>query len=247
MDYLYDGTFEGLLTCIYHSYYENHAQGIYHQDNYQFSMLNDSKIINTDTELSAKVYEAINNKISPLALKQVYHVYLSNHPRKEDLILKYLQIGFRLGKIISGYHTHPDVLPVHSVSRKVSMETHRFYGLTRFRDTGRFLYASLEPDHNILVFLADHFADRLARENFVLHDKRRNIAAVYDKKEWYLTDFMFPFDFSTNETESFYQDLWTRYFSHISIESRINLRLQNQFVPKRYRKHIIEFTKPLLP
>ena len=27
-DYLYDGTFEGILTCIYHHYYTDKATGI---------------------------------------------------------------------------------------------------------------------------------------------------------------------------------------------------------------------------
>jgi len=246
MDYLYDNTFDGLLTCIYYSYYEDTAKGIYPQDNYQCSLVNPSRIIITDPILSSRVYAAIAQKISSTALKQVYYVFLSNHPCKENLILKYLQLGFKFGRKIESFHTHPDVLPVHQTARKVSFEAHRFFGLLRFAETGDFLYASLTPDHNILILLADHFADRLAMENFIIHDQKRATAVIYNKKEWYLTDFTKPDMLSITEAESFYQHLWLKYFTHIAIESRKNKRLQNQFVPQRYRNNLVEFTNSLL-
>ena len=158
-----------------------------------------------------------------------------------------MQLGFNLGQKINNYHTHPDVLPIHSTTRKVSLEAHRFFGLTRFCEAGNFLYASFEPDHNILIFLTEHFADRLANENFILHDKKRDIAAIYDRKEWYLSDFNAPAYLTVSDTDFFYEELWTKYFEHVGIESIKNSRLQNQFVPQRYRKNIIEFTKPLVP
>ena len=33
IDYLYDGTFEGLLTCIYENYYTEKASGIFQVTN----------------------------------------------------------------------------------------------------------------------------------------------------------------------------------------------------------------------
>ncbi len=246
MDYLYDSTFDGLLTCIYYSYYEDKAKGIYPQDYYQCSLVNSSRIIVTDPILSSRVYEAIAKKISSQALKQAYYVFLSNHPRKENIILKYLQLGFKLGRKIDNLHTHLDVLPVYQTARKVSFEVHRFYGLLRFAESNNFLYASLKPDHNILIILAEHFVDRLAQNNFIIHDQKRNIAIIHDKQEWYLTDFNAPENISISEEENFYQELWIRYFTHISIESRTNKRLQNQFVPHRYRNHLVEFKKSFL-
>lgn len=246
MDYLYDRTFDGLLTCIYHSYYEDKAEGIYPQDYYQYSLVNPSRAIVTNHTHSSRVYEAIAQKISSQALKQAYYVFLSNHPNKENLILKYLQLGFKIGSKVESYHTHPDVLPVYQTARKVSFEAHRFYGLLRFAESKDFLYASFKPDHNILIILAEHFVDRLARENFIIHDQKRNCALVYDKQEWYLTDFKASDNISLSQTEAFYQELWTRYFTHIGIESRRNKRLQSQFVPQRYRNNLIEFKNSLL-
>lgn len=241
MDYLYDGSFDGLLSAVYHSYYQEKAEGIFPLAYYQPNLVTSSQVVVTEPALAAKVYDAAEQKISSEALRQIYYVYLSNFPQKENLILKYLQLGFKLGAQVDSYHTHPDVLPVQEAAKKVSFEAHRFFGLLRFVETGKYLYAVLEPDHDILILLASHFADRLKKENFIIHDKKRKHAVIYNQKEWYLSDFSGDPEISVSETEAFYQELWTRYFTHIGIESRKNKRLQAQFVPERYRKNLVEF------
>ena len=46
MVYLYDGTFEGLLTSVYYSYYTKpHAQKIYNINDYEPNFLDETKII----------------------------------------------------------------------------------------------------------------------------------------------------------------------------------------------------------
>lgn len=245
MDYLYDGSFDGLLSAIYMHYYQEKATGIYPIENYQYNLITSSVIVETNQTNAYKVYEAIENKISATALRHTYHVFLSNHPQKENLILKYLQFGFRIGSVIDSYHTHPDVLSFLETCKKVSFEAHRFYGILRFVEANNYLYAAFEPDHNILILLAEHFSDRLAQENFIIHDKKRHLAVVYNRKEWYLTDFPKEFRILYSDNERFYQALWSKYFTHIGIEGRRNKRLQAQFVPHRYRKNMVEFKKIL--
>lgn len=243
MDYLYDGSFDGLLTSIYYSYYEQRAQGIYPEVSYQFNMFTPSTVIQSDPVLAARVYDAIDRKISVYSLMQIYYVYLSNNSAKENLILKYLQLGFQLGPKIDSIHSHPEVLPIRQTAKKVSFEAERFLGLLRFTDTRNYLYAVLEPDHNILILLADHFADRLAGERFIIHDKKRSLAIICNKKDWYLSDFSKEAAIPDSETEQFYQELWAKYFTGISIENRKNKKLQSHFVPQRYRHNLVEFRK----
>lgn len=243
MDYLYDGSFDGLLTCIYRSYYQQPASGIYAAQEYQFSLINPSCEVPTDCRLATRVYDAIEQKISADSLQRVYYCFLANAKHKENLILNYLQTGFRLGPAIDHYHTHPAVHPVLSWARKVSFEVHRFHGLLRFADTGSFLYATIEPDHNILALLADHFTDRMAGENFIIHDRKRNYALIYNTKEWSLTPFELNQALPASDLEILYQELWTKYFLHIAIETRTNKKLQAQFVPSRYRHNLVEFRR----
>jgi len=252
MEYLYDGSFDGLLTCIHHHYYREAADGIYQLQYYHPTLMVNSMAVMTDLLLAKRVYRAIEKKISPEALENIYHVYLSSSSDKENLILNYLRLGFKIGSQVDLHLTHPHVYPIHKLDRKVSLEVHRLLGLLRFKDTGRFLYAVMSPDHHILVLIADHFADRLAGERWIIHDQKRKLAIVYDgqydnnqksalQHKWYLTDFAGQVDDSITREEEHWQQLWQLYFEQISIQSRYNPRLQSQFVPRRYRRHLVEF------
>lgn len=254
MDYLYDGSFDGFLTCIYHNYYQEKADGIYYRELYQPSLVNKNCVVTTNAELAARVYKAIEKKLSSRSLRYIYYVFLSSAPDKENIILNYLRLGFRMGAKIDAYHTHPDVRPFHIIARKVFREAHRFLGLLRFIDNGKFLHAKLAPDHNILPLLADHFAERLKNERWIIEDNRRNLAVIYDGervsrqnaqgRQWYLICLVHELEYNLPEEDP-YQELWKLYFNKISIESRKNPRLQTQFVPKRYRSNLVEFD-PLL-
>lgn len=241
MDYLYDETFEGLLTCLYANYYDEVASGIYSQFVYQENFLRPNKKIITDEEKAEKVAAGIRKKISSEAFEHIYNVFLSNDPAKENKILKYVIYGFKVGKKIDAYHTHEVVLPVHKLSKQVSYETHRFTGLLRFMEVGTVLYAAFEPDHYILPKLADHFIERFKNENLLIHDTKRNLALAYNKKEWNIWEYTLSNEIPLSENERHFQALWQGYFDHIGIETRKNEGLQQQFVPLKYRKHLTEF------
>lgn len=254
MDYLYDGSFDGFLTCVYFNYYRETADGIYPREFYQPSLINNYCVVETNAEYAGRVYKAIEEKLSGSSLYNVYYTFLTAHPEKENIILKYLRLGFRMGSTIDSYHTHPDVLPLHKLSRKVTAEVHRFLGLLRFSDYGGFLHARLAPDHNILPLLADHFAERLKHERWIIEDQKRNLAVIYDghtirkgnkQRQWYIIALENELQCHMSDEDP-YKELWKLYFKRISIESRRNTRLQTQFVPLRYRKNITEF-EPLSP
>ena len=125
MDYLYDGTFEGLLTCIYCHYKEAAASGIYLASNYQQTIINNYKVINTDIKKAQIVSNAIK-KISGEAYIEVYYCYLSNACNKENIILDFLIFAFKYGKKTMNFYTHEKVLPLKEISLKVTKEVDKF-------------------------------------------------------------------------------------------------------------------------
>jgi homoserine dehydrogenase len=78
VDYLYDGSFDGLLTCIYHNYYQEAAEGIYPQEYYHLSLINKNNMVTSNPDHAARVYKAIEEKISDASLSLVYHAFLSS-------------------------------------------------------------------------------------------------------------------------------------------------------------------------
>ncbi|MDA3847851.1 MAG: TIGR03915 family putative DNA repair protein [Vallitaleaceae bacterium] len=241
MIYTYDGTFDGLLTCIHQHYYLEHASEIMEEIHYQPTLFEEVKFVETDLIKAKRVYDAIMKQFSEETYWDIYRTYLSNNRMKDTYILRYLIMAFKMGQKIELLHAHHDTLPVRRISRAVGFEKHRFLGLLRFAEIDHVLYAAFEPDHNILILLGEHFADRLANERFVIHDMKRVHAIFCDHWPWIISDFKMEQPITYSDNELAFQALWKGYFEAIAIESRQNLKLQQSFVPLKYRKHLTEF------
>ncbi len=213
MDYLYDGTFEGLLTCIHHHYKKEHADGIYDVRSYQQSILNCCNIVETDAHMAGIVAEA----------------------------MEFLIFAFRYGKNTMNFYTHDKVLPLNTMVLKVKKEVHSFLGILRFSDIGGVLYSKLSPDNDILILLIEHFADRYKYEKFIIYDEKRMKAAVYADNLWEIKENIRIENMEYSIQEKTIHELWKQYFTDLAIKERINTDLQFKFVPARYRKNMTEF------
>ena len=240
MIFLYDGTFEGFLTCIYDHYYVKKASAIYNKNNFQSSLIDESVIINSNPTKWQKVLTALKQKLTTESLNHINSAFLSYDSNKDTYLLNYITYGFKIGVNLDNDHTNNFVLPVHKLSKTVSFEAHRFLGILRFNDISGTLYSTIEPDNNILILIADHFADRLNNEKFIIHDKKRGKAILYYQNEWVISNFK-DIPIFEDEHDQYFQKLWKGYFKQIGIEGRKNLKLQQNFVPLKYRKNIIEF------
>lgn len=241
MDYLYDGTFEGLMTCVYYHYKNKGAAGIYDASSYQQSILSRCEIIKTDIEKAKAVMDAINKKISREAYINVYYCYLSGAKNKENIILEFLIFAFKYGRNTMNYYTHEKVMPINETFLKVSKEVHKFLGILRFSDIGGILYSKFSPDNDILILMIDHFADRYKFEKFIIYDDKRNKAGVYADNKWEIKENIMIESVEYSQNEKMIQRLWKQYFTDLAIKERTNINLQLQFVPARYRKNMAEF------
>ncbi|MDR2156627.1 MAG: TIGR03915 family putative DNA repair protein, partial [Clostridiales Family XIII bacterium] len=102
------------------------------------------------------------------------------------------------------------------------------------------LYAPIEPDNDVVEFLAPHFCDRFKNDPFIIHDKKRGKALVAFGKIRYVADFADESLLRDTEEEKAYRKLWRRYFDAIAIKERTNPKCQRNFMPVRYWKHITE-------
>ena len=240
--YIYDGSFDGILTAIYEVYYGREIpDNIVPQDSMEENFLVQKAFITTDGEKARKVYGAIENKISEEALRRVFYAYLSEIEDHGMIILKYLQLGFKIGSQVDLNLSDDIVLMMDNIYNKVAREKHRMLGLIRFKELENgILYSSIEPDYNVIGLLAPHFASRMANENWAIHDVKRGIAIFYNKQEWIIKDIELKDSLILKEEEEEYQELWKAYFKSIAIQSRINPRLQKRNMPMRYWKHLVE-------
>jgi probable DNA metabolism protein len=250
MDYLYDGSFDGFLCCVFLHYYGEKAGAVHPAEGYQGDALTPCRAVETDEDRADRVCRAIESKISAHDAKRVYLVFRSSAPGKETKLLRYIRLGFKEGAKVGLMYGNPIVFDVLRAERQVVSEVHRMCGLMRFSEVGprhgaegapTVLYAPMEPDHDIVEFLAEHFCDRYKNDPFIIHDKRRKKALFSAAGEWYITDFEDEGLLAETRGELRYRRLWRDYFDAVAIRERANPECQKRFLPMRYRRNMTEF------
>jgi probable DNA metabolism protein len=127
------------------------------------------------------------------------------------------------------------------INRRLEFEVHRLLGFVRFRQVeGGIFYSAISPDNNVLELIAPHFAERLADQMWIIHDVKRELAALYNMKNWMISEFSVCDVPRDTREERQYAGLWKEFFNTLAIQSRHNPRLQRQFMPRRYWDHLTE-------
>lgn len=243
---LHDGSIEGLLTAIYDSYYSKpRGEKIYFENDYEISLLDHVFVVKTEKEKSDKVAKAIVQKISEYSFLQIITCFLSEKKESSNIIFEYVKLGFKIGKDVEMNLADDRVNNFKTITRQVDKESHLFLGILRFQElNNNILYSVIEPDNNILAFLADHFAQRNPSDSWVIHDVKREIAAIYNKEKFFINSMSKEMSVNAlenySEKELFFQECWKVYHKTIAIESRENRKVQKNFLPRRYWKNLIE-------
>lgn len=240
--FLYDGTFEGLLATLYLGLREDSQDlRIEGEDLYQPALFDEAVFHPTDQALADRLFALVRQEMSPLTLRHVYRLYLSERADAGTLLLPFLRLGFHIGPGINGLMTHPQVHPVLAMSQQVSRESHRLLGLLRFQELkGGLLYARYEPDFHQTPLIAPHFSQRMSSHPWIIHDLRREVAACWDTRQWVLRDLPAGETPEISSNETALQEMWQAYFQHIAIRQRTNPTVQRSFMPKKYWKHLVE-------
>lgn len=240
--FIYDGTFEGMLTCVYEGYYHPiKPEGIYSTYTYQEDLLHETHFIVTDPEKAFKVSRAIVEQLSETFFHKIVNAFFSEHYTIANDIYRLLRYGFKAGSEVIMDMSHPLVFPVVKQANAVARETHLFVGLVRFVELkGGVYYCQFAPTYNQVPLLAEHFSERMHSQVWVIHDTARNIAVFYDTHDWYINEFYGLDAYALSDDELLYQSLWKTFHKRIAIEARKNPRLQRSFMPKKYWKYLIE-------
>jgi len=242
---LYDGSFQGFLTIIFNVYNEKRIPDLIFRQ-YNPSIFNIIDTIKTDYKKAAIVSEFIIKKLNKSVFKNIYLAYLSEIENIEVDIIKYFNLSLKT-KGDAKLHIEKDyIIRIKNAISRVINEKHKFLGLLRFRKLANgALYAPFEPDHNIITLLSKHFIDRYPNEKWIIHDIKRNLILLYDKKVELARINEFDNQFYLKEEnlsyeEIAFQNLWKTYFNNVNISERKNIKLQKQFMPIRYWKYLIE-------
>jgi len=238
---LYDGSFEGLLCCVYESYYQKELPSmVFHYGEAQATLF-PVKEIETDTTAAKKVEDSIGRKISKEALRLVRMCYLSQMEDRELIILRFLRMGYKIGSPVTNMLADDTVRSITQSAKNVQGESHFFKMFLRFSEYNGALVATIEPKNFVLPLVAAHFCDRFPSEQFLIYDKSHKCAFVYQNGEKNLTALEDLELSEVGEEEAKYRALWKRFYDTIAIKGRINPKLRMSHMPKRYWAHLTEF------
>jgi probable DNA metabolism protein len=240
-EYIYDNTFEGLLTAIFYAYSCKEDCIITKSRDYIASFLNEVSNISTEYDKFDRVYKSIVEKLNSEVLTNVYYLYLCDIPDSSSTSLKYLKLCYKYGANINLAKNNDIIILVDKYTTKVTHEAHRFTGFIRFKEVAPLsFYASIEPDHNILPLILNHFTRRFSDQNFIIHDLKRELAIIYNKESFIITDLKREDSKVLTSPDGEFEALWKTFYNSVNIKERENPRLRNQYMPKRYWSHLTE-------
>lgn len=239
---LVEKSLAGLLTAIYHNYhtYENIASITSHIDS--VTLIDEIIYVDTNTSLARRVREGIIAKGGYSFYKDIADAYLSYNINKENIIFNYIKLFIKHGIKVNDMLSLKEVIDFNDILRKVRLETHRMHGFIRFQlmDNGVY-YSFFKPDNDIIELVMPHFKARYNNQLFILHDISRNKMLYYDKNTVHKIVCPESITINLSEEELLFSELWKQYFNNVTIEERINPKLQKQYAPHRYRFFMNEF------
>jgi probable DNA metabolism protein len=253
--YIYDGSFDGLLTAIFDVYDRKEQQPrLVQQERFLPDAFSQSFTVYTDEAKAARVWKGLKSRLSAQAISDIYSCYLSELPGFEDIILDFVQHVFASKVNIEQNFIVDSVLQISQIGRKLFRERHRHEAFVRFQKTADGLfYASIEPDFNVIPLIVPHFERRYADQEWIIYDLKRRYGAHYNKYQVQEVRFDFKEGISGvateavyDEQEALYQVLWKDYFKSVNIPARRNMKLHRRHMPQRYWKYLIE-KQPHLP
>ena len=246
---------EGIFTAIYEAYALRIPHtGIFLQlkEEENMRLFSVYKKVMPDPVKAQKVMNTLKRRFSSKDNYDLWMALSAADNRKAQAVYRTVVWGLS-GKIKGSILAHmadDNVRLVVELSRRAGNEANRMLEFLRFSELENgLLYAVIGPKDSVLPVVTEHFADRLPMENFLIYDEIHHIYAVHPAgKQWFLMGDCGNSDGEVREIrysaeEDYYQELFRGFCHSISIDSRKNLKLQQNMLPLRFRPYMVEFYK----
>lgn len=238
--YCYDGSFDGLLCCVFESY-DKREIPLDIVTGQAGPQLFAARTIPTDSAKSRRVLASIPAKLGAAALTFVRHAFLTSLPGKELYILRFLRLGYRHGPAVMNMLTDDVVDTLFKAVTHLNKESHLLKGFLRFSVFDGVLVGEIAPKNWVLPLLTQHFCDRYPEERFLIVDKTHGLGLIYQPYQAKIVpvaDFAPP---EADKDEQTYRELWRLFYDTIAIKERYNPRCRMSHMPKRYWDNMTEF------
>ncbi len=221
---VFDGSFEGLLKLA----------AFLHSSKLVFdevSHTEDNSSLFSENIYADEVVAVDSKKLDITRLKTIFLAY--DKATYKTIVKHYFEV-------MDDAPTMDTMAKLNELEHIVRREAHKYKGFIRFEMTEVGFFARIAPKHDILPLIAPHFFKRFGDKR-VIYDENRKVAALIDKIGYRLVSANVE-RFEKHEDEKRFEGLWKRFFESISIAERTNKKLQQSFIPLRYREFMTEFS-----
>ncbi|KIO43607.1 MULTISPECIES: TIGR03915 family putative DNA repair protein [Sanguibacteroides] len=249
--YIYDKTFEGLLTAVFDAYSRRSFPDMLKGEGEPLPLFYDETYaVVTDEKRSNRVWNALQKKLSAPALSTLVMNWLSELPEIDLLLFRYIHKAIDAPTSIELNFSDPDVLEITKNAKKVNNERLRVVQFLRFQKAadGTF-FAALKPLYNVLSLTLKHLQDRFSDQKWLIYDLKREYGYYYDlttvtevrfdTKENHLLTGILDENLMDRD-EKLFQRLWKEYFKSITIKERLNPKLHRRNLPARFWRYLPE-------
>ena len=228
--YLYDGSFEGFLCCVFESFAQHEIPFAVWTPQRETATLCPVRDIETDSAKARRVFSSLGKKLGRETEYLVSRDFLSGQEEKELLLIRFLHLAFALGPGTVKRMGHPDVAPLYEMKKSLDWEVDKFQGFVRFEEHGGMLGAVIHPKNYILPLLRGHFCARFPEEDL-----------LYQDHEAKLLELAAPLTLpppSAREQEL--QALWKQFYDTLEIKARHSEKGRMSHCPKRFWQDMVE-------
>ena len=240
MVYYYDGSFEGLLCCIFDSYANKEVLTAIYRDEDDLPTLFASRRIETNHNHALRVLRRVV-KASAYAAELLHKCFLTCLPEKEICLYRMVVRLLKEGDGFLKNFSDETVYPIASAVRHLNGEAHLLKGFVRFSELGGVLGSEIEPKNRVLPLLRSHFCSRYREERFFIYDRTHKEALFYADGKAVIQPLEFFQMAPPDATEAAYRTLWKRFYDTVAIKERYNPKCQMTQMPKRYWNTMTEF------
>ncbi len=239
--YNYDGSFDGLLCCVFESYEKKETPADILPPDAEQTTLLPAKEILTDERKAGRVRRSIPQKMGGEAAELVRSAFLTCLPQKELQILLFLRLGYQCGPKVMSMLTDDVAGTLFRAVGHLMNESHLLKGFIRFSIINGALVSEIEPKNIVLPLLVRHFRERYPEERFMIYDKTHGMALIYQPYRHAIIpaeDLILP---EADEEELTFRALWKLFYDTIEVPYRHNPKCRMSHMPKRYWKDMTEF------
>lgn len=249
--YICSDTITGLCSALHDAWLENRDgdAGIGVKGKTQQQLFCQYKTVDETDKKAGRLQRMVKRYLGYIAYRDIFYALLSDDPEKGTEVFRTLQAARNItdSRKIMDHLGNPDVAKVFAMSRSVSNEAHLYEEFIRFRELENgLLFSEITPKAQVLVCIADHFADRFPLENWMIYDKTHKKFLVHRKHgEWTVVSGAALNRSAAehiSESEKAYAELWKEFFESISIRERENPVCQRTHLPFHFRSDMTEFS-----